>query len=71
MPVWSESDLGKGGQGVVDGNKGWFFLDEVTLQSSRAGLFSFISNEEHVEIMQPKVSFFAWEASWGKVLTSD
>ena len=35
----------------MDGNKGWFFLDEVTLQSSRAGLFSFISNEEHVEIM--------------------
>ena len=25
--------------------------DEVTLQSFRAGLFSFISNEEHLEIM--------------------
>ena len=34
----------------MDRNEGWNFLDKVTLQSLRAGLLSFVSNEEYLEI---------------------
>ena len=35
----------------MDGNKGWNFLDKVSLQSPRAWLLSFVSNEEHLEVV--------------------
>ena len=35
----------------MDGNKGWSFLDKVTLQSLSVKLFSFVSNEDYLEIV--------------------
>ena len=52
----------------MDGNKGWNFLDKVTLQSSS---ILFPMKNIWKLCVKPKVSFFAWEASWGKVLTLD
>ena len=52
--------------------EGWQFLNKVPLQSLRAGFISFFPKEDNLELcVQQKISFFAWEASWGKVLTLD
>ena len=52
------------------GCSGWNFLEKVTLQSLELGsLVLFPMKNIWKSCVQPKVSFFAWEASWGKVLT--
>ena len=72
MFEWEESDCGGGGEGEVGGIKGWHFFGQASLQALEpvsTGCFpmKIIWNSS----VQPKVSFFAWEVSWGKVLTLD
>ena len=68
MPLWSETDLEGGGQGAVDKNEGWNLLDKALEPGS---LVLFPMKNIWKSSVQTKVSFFAWQASWGKVLTLD
>ena len=51
----------------MDGNKGWSFLDKVTLQSLSVKLFSFVSNEDYLEIVcAAKCKLLCLESVMGK-----
>ena len=55
----------------MDSNNGLFSVKSLFRALHPVSLVSFLSKIIWNSCVQPKLSFFAWKASWGKVLTFD
>ena len=70
--AWEESMWRCGGHSALNRNKEWQVFSQISLQCLESSdSFAFPLRSIWNTQVQPKITFFAWEAIWGKTLTLD